>query len=80
MKPDFENAILFGAAIKFNNTSSAVQCPGCGGVFQVEVGYCVTMRDSFDFLCLECSVEHAYPLHVACFVANSIEYKPIEKS
>lgn len=78
MTPEnFQHAIGFGAAIKFNNTCSGVACAGCNGYFKPEIGYCVTLRDSFDFLCLECAVKYAYSLHVACFVANSIEDKPI---
>lgn len=46
-------------ALKFNNTAANVKCCLCGVKFVPEVGYQVTLRDTFDFLCDNCIAEHA---------------------
>lgn len=57
-------------AIKFNNTSSRVVCFGCGVDLHPEVGYEITLRDTFDFVCDECVRKHSPRLIVARDISN----------
>lgn len=41
-------------ALKFSNTCSPTNCARCGRLFEVWVGYCVTLREGFDCVCDQC--------------------------
>ncbi len=59
-------------AIKFNNAACKTVCCKCDEWFDPEVGYVVTVHDSFDILCDECARREAPELALVLPVVNDI--------
>ncbi len=52
-------------ALKFNNTCSGTNCHICNCHLRPEVGYQITLRDTFDFVCDKCATLIAPELIIA---------------